>query len=268
MKVSIVFLCTILVFVFTSCVFHPYTWQGTNPPGKNKASFKDFNGKNTNSIEVSKGDSLLVSYNFKVTQGTLLFSIENKRNKLFQKTFSAQADSAELKFSADETSVYKIVVQGKNATGSFDINYKTIVYKKIQVKANKNIELFGLILQLDNGQDFLKNTDTVLIENKKVTWRDWYALTVKNYLRYKQFDSCTMMNTYRRLLGEGFYNDFFVGFLLQTDEVPFAKINAITDEETILTFSKKKILKKRKKMRMSSLICLIAFIEKYILRII
>ena len=103
------------------------------------------------------------------------------------------------------------------------------------------------MLQLDNGADFLRNTDTVLIDNKKATWRDWYALTVKNYLRYKPFDSCTMMNTYRRFLGEGFYNDFFVDFLLQTDEVPLAKINANTDKETILTFSKKGDFEEAKK---------------------
>jgi len=73
---------------------------------------------------------LLVSYNITVTQGTLLLSIENKRHKLFQKTFSAQADTADLKFSASETGMYKIVVQGKNATGSFDINYKAEALKK------------------------------------------------------------------------------------------------------------------------------------------
>ncbi len=130
MKISIVFLYTILVF--TSCIFHPYTWQGTNPPGKNKASFKNFRGKNANSIQVSKGDLLLVSYNIEVTQGTLLFSIENKRNKLFQKSFSTQSDTADLKFSANETGMYKIVVQGKNATGNFDINYKTTESDKIR----------------------------------------------------------------------------------------------------------------------------------------
>lgn len=245
MRIYILFLYTILVF--TSCIFHPYSWQGTNPPGKNKGSFKDFRGKNTNSIEVSKGNLLLVSYYIEIKQGTLLLSVEKNRKKLWQKQFSGQTDTAELKFSANETGVYKIAVQGKDATGSFDINYKAVQAKKIQVKTNKNIELFGLMLQLDNGQDFLNRTDSVLLDNRKATWRDWYALTVKNYLRYKQFDSCMMMNTYRRLLSQGFYNDFFIDFLLQTDEVPLAKINANTDKETILTFSKKGDFEEAKK---------------------
>lgn len=113
MRMYILFLYTILVFILTSCIFHPYSWQGDNPPGKNKASFKDFRGKNINSIEVSKGDMLLISYNVEVTKGTLLVSVENKRNKLWQKQFSGQADTAELEFLAAETGVYKIAVEGK-----------------------------------------------------------------------------------------------------------------------------------------------------------
>ena len=45
------------------------------------------------------------------------------------------------------------------------------------------------------------------------------------------------MQTYRKLVERRLYNDFFVGFLEQVDEVPFAKINATTDRESILMFS-------------------------------
>lgn len=132
MKISIVCLYITVVFILTSCIFHPYSWQGTNPPGKNKASFKDFRGKNTNSVEVSKGNLLLVSYHIEVTQGTLLLSVEQNKNKLWEKAFSNQTDSAEFQLPAAETGVYKIVVEGKNATGSFDINYKTTAHNKIR----------------------------------------------------------------------------------------------------------------------------------------
>lgn len=128
-RTLILFIYTIIVLILTSCVIHPYSWQGSNPPGKNKASFKDFRGKNINSIEVSKGNFLLVSYNIAVTKGSLLLSIENHRNKLWKKQFSGQTDTAEFQLPASETGVYKIVVEGKNATGSFDINYKAVVPK-------------------------------------------------------------------------------------------------------------------------------------------
>ncbi|MEJ7684118.1 MAG: hypothetical protein WKG06_40950 [Segetibacter sp.] len=72
---------------------------------------------------------LLVSYNIEVTQGTLHFSIKNERKKLWQKEFSMQSDTAEMEFLADETGIYKIALQGKNVTGSFDINYKAVAPK-------------------------------------------------------------------------------------------------------------------------------------------
>ncbi len=128
-RTSVLFLYTILVFILTSCVIHPYSWQGSNPPGKNKASFKDFRGKNINSIEVPKGNMLLVSYSIEVKQGTLLLSVEQNKNKLWQKEFSNRTDSAEFQLPAAKTGVYKIVVEGKNATGSFDVNYKTVTPK-------------------------------------------------------------------------------------------------------------------------------------------
>ena len=239
MRISILFLTTMLAFALASCTHYTVGWQSINPPGRHKASFEYFKGKETNSLKVSKEAMLLVSYNIDIVQGQLNLYVEKNGNKIWEKQFSQQAEAAEFELPVSESGVYKIVIGGKKATGSFDITYKTVAPKKIQVKTNKNIELFGLILQLDNGQDFLKSKDTVLIDNKRATWQDWYALAVKNYLRYKQFESSKMMNIYRSYVGRGFYNDFFIGFLLQTDEVPSAKVNTNTDRETILAFSKK-----------------------------
>jgi hypothetical protein len=142
---------------------------------------------------------------------------------------------------------YNIAGTGNRATGSFDISYKPLLLKKIEVKTNKNIELFGLMMQLDMGQDLLNSTDSVLIENKKVTWRDWYRQSFKNYLRYRRFDSSKMMSAFRSLQSKKLYNDFFIAFLLQVDEVPFATINANTDKEAILPFSPKGDFEEAKK---------------------
>jgi hypothetical protein len=117
---------------------------------------------------------------------------------------------------------------------SFSVKQKTI-----QVTLNKNLELFGLMMQLDLGPDLASSTDSVIIENKKSTWRDWYLLAWKNYQRYKAFDSCAMMHLYRQQLAKGFYNDFFVGFLEQVDEVPFARLRKDTDTGFIIPFSSK-----------------------------
>lgn len=129
--------------------------------------------------------------------------------------------------------------QDNRATGSVDFRDTTTPVKTIHVKTNTNIELFGLIMQLDMGQDLLNSTDSVLIENRKATWRDWYSQAFKNYLHYRKFDSSKMMSTFRKLQSNKLYNDFFISFLLQVDEVPLAKINTNTDKEVILPFSRK-----------------------------
>ena len=84
--------------------------------------------------------------------------------------------------------------------------------KKIQVRSNKNIELFGVVLSLDMGPDITANKDTVTIENRRSTWREWYATSYKLYLRYQKFDSGAVMQLYHKLVANGLYNDFFIGF--------------------------------------------------------
>jgi len=111
--------------------------------------------------------------------------------------------------------------------------------RKIQIKTNKNVELFGLMMDLDAGADLLTRRDTVVIENKKTTWQKWYAGVLRNYLRYRQYDSCAVMAIYRKMAGEGYSDDWFVGFLLEVDDAPDARITAFTDPEKLRGFSKK-----------------------------
>ncbi|MBC7851677.1 MAG: DUF4932 domain-containing protein [Chitinophagaceae bacterium] len=114
---------------------------------------------------------------------------------------------------------------------------KNIAVKQIQVKINKNIELFGLIMQLNMGEDLANSNDTLMIDNQLSTWKDWYRLAWNNYTKYKKFNESSLMKLYRSYSQKGFYDDFFIGFLLQVDEVPAAKLNSTTDKEVVMTFS-------------------------------
>ncbi len=109
--------------------------------------------------------------------------------------------------------------------------------KNINIIFNKNIELLGFMMQMDNAPDFLGNKDSVVIEGKKCTWKDWYLLACINYRRYQSFDSCAMMQLYRSCLKRNLWNDFLVNFLIKADEVPYAKLNAQMDDAVILPFS-------------------------------
>ena len=107
----------------------------------------------------------------------------------------------------------------------------------VTVKFSKNVELFGLILHIDNGPDLLSNHDSVTIENKRTTWQHWYQLLIMNYKRYRAFSDAPVIKLYRKYSKEGYFNDQFIKFLLQTEEVPFAVIRKDTDSSFIAAFS-------------------------------
>ncbi|MBN8854404.1 MAG: hypothetical protein BGO55_20960 [Sphingobacteriales bacterium 50-39] len=117
--------------------------------------------------------------------------------------------------------------------------FYTDAQKKILVRTNRNIELFGLMMDLDNGPDLLARKDTVVMDHRRATWADWYAAVVRNYVRYRQYDSCAVMGIYRKMATEGYSDDWFVDFLLQVGETPNAKINRATTPDKIKSFSKK-----------------------------
>ena len=110
--------------------------------------------------------------------------------------------------------------------------------REIEVRVNTNIELFGLLMQLDLAPDVLSNKDIVELDGRKAMWSDWYSGALRNYARFKQFEDGAMMKTYREALKQGFYNDFLIGFLLEVPEVPNARLTPKTDPEMILPFSK------------------------------
>ncbi|MBS1655567.1 MAG: DUF4932 domain-containing protein, partial [Bacteroidetes bacterium] len=110
--------------------------------------------------------------------------------------------------------------------------------KIIDIKINKNVELFNLMVQIDNGKTIENLKDSVEIDGKKIAWKDFYAFSLINYHRYKNFDNSDAINFYRALSKKGISDVFIIGFLLQVDEVPKAKINSFTDKEIINGFSK------------------------------
>ncbi len=237
MKLLKACLFSLLMLFFSACGFHAYSWQNKDAPGENKVSFKKFKGKYVTKLNASPGDILSVSGIVEMAEGQLDISLEKNNIKLWTRRYTAMHEADSVHIPVIEEGEYQVIVKGKNAAGNFDLRYNSKPAKAIQVQVNKNLELFGLMLQLDMGPDLAASTDSTIIDGKKTTWRDWYAVGYRNYLKYKQFDSCDMMQTYRSLVSRKLYNDFFIGFLEQVDEVPLAKINATTDKESILMFS-------------------------------
>lgn len=220
-----------------ACSHYAGSFKSNNTPGQVKDNFRNFNKTDAVTFNAAAGDIIFINYAVQLTQGRLQMAVKEAGNTIWSRQLSPQNDTVLFQLNAGKTAPYSVEIKGTHADGSLLLNYKTVVLKKINVISNTNLELFGLIMQLDMGPDLEKLKDSVVIDNKKTTWQDWNLLAWKNYLRYKTFDSCAMMQLYRQYQAKQVYNDFFIGFLEQVDEVPNAKLNGTTNKETILSFS-------------------------------
>jgi hypothetical protein len=230
-------ICILAGTLLASCATTSRNWKSNDLPGKFTASFAYFNGKERHTVDLAKDDILFMKYSLAVTGGDITLSVSHKGVEVWQKKVTGTGDTAEYHLIAPSTGQYTIIVSGKKAAGNFEIRYKTVPPKTVQVKTNRNIELFGLMMVLDDGPEILRKKDTMEFNGRRAVWAQWYSMVPGNYERYKAFDTCRIMNIYRKMETEGNGYDFFVGFLLQVDEVPFARINGTTNLRQIARFS-------------------------------
>jgi Domain of unknown function (DUF4932) len=220
-----------------SCATTTRNWKSNDLPGKFTASFAYFNGKEDHFVDLAAGDILFIKYGVAATGGALTLSVSNNGVSIWQKNVTGRADTSEYHLTAASTGRYTISVRGEKASGNFEIGYKKTPPKTVRVKVNRNIELFGLMMVLDDGPEVLRQKDTMEFNGRRAVSAQWYAMVPRNYERYKALDTCAIMAIYRKMQADGFFYDFFVGFLLQVDEVPFARITSNTDRIQIARFS-------------------------------
>jgi len=233
--IHLLFACTLL----TACAVTSKNWQSHDTPGIFNATFGYFNGKESHDVAMHKDDVLFVDYALSASQGAVTLSVLHNRQVLWQKQVTSQGDTAGFHLTAPETGQYNIVVSGAKGAGAFAINYSVTQPKKVQVVTKRNIELYGLMMVLDDGPDVLRQKDTMLFDGRRAVSAQWYAVVPRNYEKYKRLDTCRIMTMYRKMETEGYFYDFFVGFLLQVDDVPFARLNNNTGKQLIARFAPK-----------------------------
>jgi len=213
------------------------SYQSNHTPGRFSASFDHFNGTDKVTMSVRQGDILFINGEVVVNDGSVTLLVKKGKQVIFQKPPVLKNDTSDFYIPMKEPGTVTIEFRGRRASGKVLALYELAMAKTIQVTSNNNIELFGLMMQLDNAPDAIAAKDSVVINGRKTMWKDWYSLAVTNYNRYKAFDSCDMMRIYRQYMSRGFYNDFFIGFLLQSDLVPEAGINGRIDPGILNAFS-------------------------------
>ncbi len=223
--------------LLASCATTTRNWKSNDLPGKFSASFAYFNGREKHTVDLTKDEILFLKYSLTAVNGNITLSVSHNGVVIWEKKVTGTSDTAEHHLAALSTGRYIITVSGENAAGSFNVTYKTVLPKTVQVITNRNIELYGLMMVLDDGPEMLSRKDTMVFNGRKAVWAQWYGMVPRNYERYKAFDTCRIMSIYRKMQTEGYFYDFFVGFLFQVNEVPFAHINATTDHQQIARFS-------------------------------
>ncbi|PZR29015.1 MAG: hypothetical protein DI535_04720 [Citrobacter freundii] len=227
----------LLCLLLASCGVHVTNWQGTSIPGLDTAHYDHLDRTLTHPVQLDKGDLLFLDYAVNANKGEIGLAVKQGKKMIWDHT--SLMDTGSVYLVAPASGKYTVNITGHQAAGGHALRYSVTKPKTVSVTNSTNIELFGLLMQLDNGADIIASKDSTLINGRRTTWSEWYALTVTNYQLYKRYDTSRAMQLYLKLQREGIYNDFFVGFLLQVDEVPHAKINALTDANAILGFSPK-----------------------------
>lgn len=215
------------------------SYQSSHIPGRISANFTHFNAMDKVSLQVNQGDILFINWRITVTKGTVTVFVTDKRKQIYKSNAITKNDTADFYIPIHQTGDLSIKVKGRKSVGNILLFYEKAASKPIQVLTKPNIELFGLMMQLDNAPDAIALKDSVEINGRKTMWKDWYALAVKNYYRFKTFDSCHMMQLYRQYMSKGLYNDFFIALLLQADQVPNSGVNNQMDEELLVALTGK-----------------------------
>lgn len=232
-----IIISVLVVILLASCATTARNWKSNEAPGLFTASFGFFNGKESHTMDVVKDNIIFIKYILAATSGTITLSVSHKGTAVWQKKVTATSDTSEYHFTASSTGQYTITVSGQKAAGNYEISYSTAPPKTVQVKTNRNLELYGLMMVLDDGPYVLKQKDTMEYSGKRAVMAQWYSMVPRNYEKYKAFDTCRIMSIYRKMQTAGNGYDFFTGFLLQVDEAPFARIGATTDQRQLARFS-------------------------------
>ena len=115
--------CSLFLFMFfmAGCTTKGI-WIGTSVPGHVKASYKDFNGPEDTTISLKKGQTIHFEYESKITKGQLSIKLLDPKGNTSAELNSNEKGSKEVK--AETSGQYKLEIEGKKNSGSFDISWK------------------------------------------------------------------------------------------------------------------------------------------------
>ncbi|WP_431293332.1 DUF4932 domain-containing protein [Pedobacter sp. P26] len=178
-----------------------------------KATYDSFNATEKLKFSAQKDAVVYLSSKINTDKGTLDLLLNNQK-------LADQHQVNHYRINLDKKAVINIA--GKNATGSFNLNYPVYQKKGIRIIYRTNIELLALSYLLANYEDF---TD---FSGKAPIFKDLYALTSKIASEFKPFLNSKNLDVIKPYLNRDFYLHYS-NFVLSLDDFPNAKLTGATD---------------------------------------
>jgi hypothetical protein len=100
-------------------------WVETSLPGQFEASYGTFTGTERRRVRLQEGETLTLTYEATVEKGTLTFEIQDPGQETVWSLALEQEDAGTVNLTAEQSGTYRILVQGQDAGGSFELNWET-----------------------------------------------------------------------------------------------------------------------------------------------
>jgi len=178
-----------------------------------KATYDSFNATEKLKLNAQKNAVVYLSSKISTAKGTMDLLLNNQH-------LADQHPVNHYRINLDQEAI--ISLAGKNATGSFNLNYPVYKKKDIRIICKTNIELLALSYLLANYEDF---TD---FSGKAPVFKDLYALTSKIAFEFKPFLNSKNLDLIKTYLDRDFYLHYS-NFVLPLDDFPNAKVTGVTD---------------------------------------
>jgi hypothetical protein len=96
---------------------------GSNEDGHISYNYSIFSGIESGSLEVEAGQRILFSYEVNVDKGSLLIEWQNPDGEAVWQKVLLESEGGGDVITAESSGGYRIIIQGKNAGGNFDITW-------------------------------------------------------------------------------------------------------------------------------------------------
>jgi hypothetical protein len=100
-------------------------WVETSLPGQFQASYGTFTGTERRRVRMQEGETLTLTYEATVEKGTLAFEVQDPGQETVRSLTLEQDDTGTVDLTAEQSGTYRILVQGQDAGGSFELNWET-----------------------------------------------------------------------------------------------------------------------------------------------